>query len=313
MAEGAKRNPSDRQSAPKPPYVPPGGIMRFRCSMKNTILDVLNSRGWKETDSDHDWDFNWAEKEWIRDFFDLMKFEDHQRINHFRNHYELTRKDLLVKNLKRMKKQLEKEDRIAESLKYDFFPMTFVLPAEYSLFYEHFKVSPGTVWIMKPIGKSQGKGIFLFDKVSQISDWKRDHRWKAENAQAEAYIVQRYIGNPYLVGGRKFDLRIYVLVTSYTPLVVYLYRTGFARFSNHRFSMENIEDTYIHLTNVAIQKTAANYDSKTGCKWSLRNLKVFPVTTLRAKIDSFFFCFCSIINRTNLCMCLRIYFLQRSF
>ena len=30
-------------------------------------------------------------------------------INHFPNHYELTRKDLLVKNIKRYRKDLEKE------------------------------------------------------------------------------------------------------------------------------------------------------------------------------------------------------------
>jgi hypothetical protein len=37
----------------------------------------------------------------------------------------------------------------------------------------------------------------------------------------EAYICQRYIERPLTVGGRKFDMRIYALVTSYSPLVPY--------------------------------------------------------------------------------------------
>ncbi len=54
-----------------------------------------------------------------------------QRVNHFRNHLELTRKDLLVKNMKRMKKQLERADALEEAAKYSFLPTSFVLPAEY--------------------------------------------------------------------------------------------------------------------------------------------------------------------------------------
>lgn len=37
-----------------------------------------------------------------------MCFEN-RVINHFPNHYELTRKDLMVKNIKRYRKDLEKE------------------------------------------------------------------------------------------------------------------------------------------------------------------------------------------------------------
>jgi hypothetical protein len=44
-------------------------------------------------------------------------------------------------------------------------------------------VHEGVLWIMKPIGKSQGKGIFLFSKLSQISDWRKDHKWKADQPQ----------------------------------------------------------------------------------------------------------------------------------
>ena len=166
-------------------------VVIFRTSLHNTIFDVFRSRpGWEETDSDTDWDINWADVGWIRDYFDHVHMDDHQRINHFRNHYELTRKDLMVKNLKRMKRQLERTDTHAEAAKYNFFPATFVLPAEYGLFLEEFKRTPGSTWIMKPIGRAQGKGIFLFNKLNQISEWKKDHKWKAVGPPAEACPCQ---------------------------------------------------------------------------------------------------------------------------
>lgn len=81
--------------------------MLYRTGFRNTIYDVLKSKhGWKQTDSDTDWDFNWADVGWIRENYDHIHMDDHQRVNHFRNHYELTRKDLLVKNVNRMKKQV---------------------------------------------------------------------------------------------------------------------------------------------------------------------------------------------------------------
>lgn len=258
---------------------PGGGTVRFRCTFHNTIYDVLRARGWREVETETDWDVAWIDTGWLRENYDGMHLEDHQRINHFRNHYELTRKDNLVKNLKRMQRQLQREGKDEDAKKFDFFPGTYVLPADYGLFVEEFKQQGGAIWIMKPVGKAQGKGIFLFNKLAQINEWKKDHRWKSDNPQAEAYVVQRYVENPLLVGGKKFDLRIYVLVTSYSPLTVYMNRSGFARFSYHRYNThaKNLGDNYVHLTNVAIQKTAPGYDGGAGCKWPLRNLKLYLI------------------------------------
>jgi tubulin polyglutamylase TTLL9 len=48
----------------------------------------------------------------------------------------LCRKDLLVKNLKKRKRQLEKEGQYQEASQHAFFPVTFTLPREYAMFVE---------------------------------------------------------------------------------------------------------------------------------------------------------------------------------
>lgn len=160
------------------------------------IFEVLKNRGWTETNSELDWDFFWSDVGWMYEFFDHIHLADHQ----------LTRKDLLIKNLKRMKKTLERDGQTVEAGKYNFFPQTYALPAEYGLFVEEFKrMSPDPkltklpkgakslqevgVWIMKPVGKARGRGIFLFTRLSQISEWKKDHRWKIENPQVRINFI----------------------------------------------------------------------------------------------------------------------------
>jgi tubulin polyglutamylase TTLL1 len=72
-------------------------------------------------------------------------------------------------------------------------------------------------------------------------------------------------------------MRIYVLVNSYRPLKVWLFKHGFCRFCNEKFSVDinEIDNIYIHLTNVAVQKKYEKYDSSHGGKWGIDNLKLY--------------------------------------
>lgn len=51
----------------------------FKTSLRNTVYDVFQSKeNWLESESDENWDINWADVGWIRDHFDRLSFEDHQ-------------------------------------------------------------------------------------------------------------------------------------------------------------------------------------------------------------------------------------------
>ena len=94
----------------------------------------------------------------------------------------------------------------------------------------------------------------------------------------EPLIVSKYVENPLLINGHKSDLRLYVLVTSYDPLVIYLYEEGLARFATVPYdgSGSNLWNPCMHLCNSSINKYHSDYvtgesaqDDDQGHKWSL--------------------------------------------
>ena len=96
---------------------------------------------------------------------------------------------------------------------------------------------------------------FVFYRVQRQRrtgrEMKTAEERKAENDKTESYIVSRYVQDPLLIGGKKFDLRVYVVVTSYRPLRAYVSRLGFARFCSVSYSeaKADMDNPFVHLTN----------------------------------------------------------------
>ena len=91
---------------------------------KSAVVSNFERRGWLRASGDDDWNIYWATVQTVRTLFNPesgYRFGDAQLISHFPNHYELTRKDLMVKNIKRYRKDLEKEGEEVP----DFVPTTY--------------------------------------------------------------------------------------------------------------------------------------------------------------------------------------------
>lgn len=59
--------------------------------------------------------------------------------------------------------------------------------------------------------------------------------------------------------GLKFDLRLYVLVTSCSPLKIFLHDEGLARFATRKYELSEFNQTFMHLTNYAINKESEHF------------------------------------------------------
>ena len=135
---------------------------------------------------------------------------------------------------------------------FDFVPDTYVLPDEFGEFYAHYQKlrqhdPKKNIWIVKPANSSQGKGIHLIDDVNDV---------KVDDLS----VISRYVTNPLLINGHKFDLRIYVLVTSYEPLRVYVFKEGLARFASETYTTKiNKDNRCMHLTNYSLNKKSEKF------------------------------------------------------
>ncbi|XP_067570417.1 tubulin polyglutamylase TTLL6 isoform X1 [Pseudorca crassidens] len=182
-----------------------------------------------------------------------------QKINHFPGMTEICRKDLLARNMSRMLKIFPKD--------FHFFPRTWCLPADWGDLQNYSRSRKNKVYICKPDSGCQGRGIFITRTVKEIKP-------------GEDMICQLYISKPFIIDGFKFDLRIYVLMTSCDPLRIFVYNEGLARFATTSYSRpcpDNLDDICMHLTNYSINKHSSNFlrDAHSGSKRKLSTFNVY--------------------------------------
>eukprot|EP00092_Neocalanus_flemingeri_P000105 GFUD01000107.1.p1 GENE.GFUD01000107.1~~GFUD01000107.1.p1 ORF type:complete len:595 (+),score=129.91 GFUD01000107.1:61-1845(+) len=219
---------------------------------------------------------------------DLLKMNKEVKINRLPGFTSICRKDELARNYKIFRNKFGE-------IEFNFVPETYVLPENRSKLLQcmtraQIPKAPDTsmreihgmnktnVWIVKPANQARGEGIYLIDNIFDLPS-------DDENRKDVTYaIAQKYISNSFLIKGHKFDMRLYVLVTSVDPLMVYIYGDGLARFASEPYSTDSLDirNNCIHLTNTSINRENKDSyldgdqdDAFSGFLWTLSMLKEY--------------------------------------
>ena len=155
---------------------------------------------------------------------------------------------------------------------FNYMTETYYYPENKNLIetkFSNYKINISNLWLIKPKNKYEGKGIFIFNSLKNI-----------KNRQ---YIITKYITNLNLIKNKKYDLRLYILVSGLRPLRIYFYKEGLVRIASEKYSLNinSFKNKFIHLTNTAINKGSKNYiypnntDDENANIWNLKTYKKY--------------------------------------
>ena len=223
------------------------GVMKYNQIIKSKLYTNTNLI-WKLLDKDKMYPL-------------LRRLNKYQRYNHFPICWQLGRKDNLYINYLKMQKKF-KDD-------YNYMPFKYILPQDRDTVQEIMKeyniFNIKEIYIVKPLASTHGKGVRILTDPTTVPT---------------KGILEKYIYNPHLINRRKYDMRIYVLVTGFRPLKIYIYDNGIIRFCSEKYTTdaEKLNNNYIHVTNYSVNKALdilrkGEQEIDFEIKWSLLALK----------------------------------------
>ena len=121
-------------------------------------------------------------------------------------------------------------------------------------------------WIIKPVNLNRGMCIKIENEIEKIESEikeikeksKIENLYDGKEKKCKRLLLQKYIEKPLLYQGRKFDIRLWVLLIGNKPNYVYIFKEGHLKASCLKYNL-NSNDPYIHLTNYSIQKHNSNF------------------------------------------------------
>ena len=223
------------------------GVMKYNQVIKSKLYTNTNLI-WKLLDKDKMYPL-------------LRKLNKYQRYNHFPICWQLGRKDNLYTNYLKMQKKYKEE--------FNYMPKKYLLPKDRDTVQEIMKeynvFNIREIYIVKPVASTHGKGVRILTDSTTVPT---------------KGILEKYIYNPHLINRRKYDMRLYVLVTGFRPLKIYIYDNGIIRFCSQKYTTdaEKLNNNYIHITNYSVNKAVdilrkGEKEIDFDIKWSLLALK----------------------------------------
>eukprot|EP00977_Amphora_coffeiformis_P013897 scaffold3784_cov174-Amphora_coffeaeformis.AAC.2 len=169
-----------------------------------------------------------------------------QRPSHFPGERLMDRKGTMY--------QVLRQYSLRQNVPLDFVPETFILydDKDKNRFVE--RLDNGGMdmpWVLKRSKASRGRGVTMLGPHSTELRTLRDELEDGPNKTG--HIIQSYIRNEWTFQGHKCDLRVYVLVASIQPLIVY-YHDGIVRTAIGLHNEEDFGESKAHLTNVSQNK-----------------------------------------------------------
>ncbi|XP_041655415.1 protein polyglycylase TTLL10 isoform X2 [Cheilinus undulatus] len=254
------------------------------------VSSYCERRGWKRVYNKHREDFRlkWCETKSPANYKNFREGE--QLMYQIPNNKVLTTKIGLLSSLREYERVSSKVNhgRGLRRLKMEeFIPTTFRMDVkeERDAFFaqqEGLSFKENQMWICKPTGLNQGRGIFLLKSPEEVYAFrlKLQH---AEDSQAsrrmyhhqpQARIIQHYIQKPLLLKGKKFDVRSYLLIACTAPYMVF-FRHGYVRLTCDLYDPSSNNLT-AHLTNQYMQKKNPLYSRlKEETVWSMERFNTY--------------------------------------